>query len=232
MAGAKKAGQKVLGSNKLGVGRVKSDLFFFDVPLMRIITVLGYTFSAFLYLMAWWNPAIGAGEGLVRWVAFEKLCLTEFLTVHATTLLGAIALAAQLEKSEETFALIFWICVGFYFVLGGGAYLFHQDRGALLGFYLMLAIRGSQLLSLQTPDPDVMRAQVIKNFAMIVPLFFLVGFISISDDLFSSWQSTFIQGHLSFVQKIVKGRDLLVVTAYYLLWAFVEWKWPLRIANE
>lgn len=197
---------------------------------MRIITVLGYTFSVFLYLMAWWNPAIGAGEGLVRWVAFEKLCLAEFLTCHATTLLGGFALAAELESNEEHFGLVFWILVGCYFLLGSLAYFFHRDSQALIGFYLILAIRGSQFLSLSNPDPDVMRAQVVKNFAMTVPMMFLVGAISMSDDVLGPWQNRFMQGHSTFVQKIVNGRPLLFVAAYYLLWAFVEWKWPLRMA--
>jgi len=42
----------------------------------------------------------------------------------------------------------------------------------------------------------------------------------------------FIQGRLGFVEKIIQGRNLLFVTAYYILWAFVAWKWPLRIANN
>jgi hypothetical protein len=29
----------------------------------------------------------------------------------------------------------------------------------------------------------------------------------------------------------VKGRVLLFVTAYYLIWAFVELKWPQRISK-
>jgi hypothetical protein len=198
---------------------------------MRITSVLGYAFTAFLYLLAWWNPSIGAGEGLVRWVAFEKLCLAEFLTCHAVTLLGAFALATELEPGDENFRRIFWILVGFYFLLGGAAYFFHRDNQALVGFYLVLAIRGLQFLSLRLPDPDVMRAQVVKNFAMIVPMFFLVGARSLSDDGLTPWQRAFMQGHSTFGQKIVRGLPLLVVAAYYLLWAVMEWKWPARIAN-
>jgi hypothetical protein len=195
-----------------------------DQPFMRITPVLGYGFSALLYFMAWWNPAVGPGERLIRWVAFERLCLAEFLTIHATTLLGATALAAQLDRNEEGFAKIFWVMVAFYVVLGGGAYFFHQDHRTLVGFYVVLVTRGSRFLWLQTLDADVMRAEVVKNFAMIVPLFILVGFISITDDLLNPWQNAFLRGES-------KGSPLLVVTGYYLLWALVEWKWPLRMAE-
>ena len=197
---------------------------------MRIESAIGYTFTAFLYLLAWWNPSIGPGEGLVRWVSFEKFCLAEFLTCHATTLLGGFAMAAT-ESPEENWSVIFWILLGVYVLFGAGAFLFHQDRSALIGFYLMLAIRGLQLLSMRNQDLDIMRAQVVKNFAMTVPMMFLVGAISMSDDGLASWQDRFVQGHSTLSSKILSGLPLFFVAAYYLLWAVVEWKWPLRIKN-
>ena len=197
---------------------------------MRITAVLGYIVAAFMYLRVWWNPSLG--EGLVGWVAFEKLCLTEFLTCHAITLLGAFAMAAEMDPSDQNFKLIFWMIAGFYLVLGGGAYFFHQDTQALMAFYLMLALRASQFLNLRNPDIDVMRAQVVKNFAMFVPMMLLVVAIVLSDDVGNAWQIRFLRSHSTLVQKIWNGKPLLFVTAYYLLWAVVEWKWPASMADK
>ena len=77
-----------------------------------------------------------------------------------------------------------------------------------------------------------MRAEVLKNMLMFFPMMILVAVISFGQGFGTSWQETFIQGRLGFVEKIIQGRNLLFVTAYYILWAFVAWKWPLRIANN
>lgn len=62
---------------------------------MRTYFVAGYALSALLYLAAWANPSLPAVEGLVDWVAFTKLPLTEFLTLHAASLLGAFGCARR-----------------------------------------------------------------------------------------------------------------------------------------
>ena len=199
---------------------------------MRINGIVGYTFTALLYFLAWWNPDFGNGQNMIRWVAFEKLCLAEFLTCHAVTLLGGFAMAAEfpVDKSEN-YSAIFWLLVAVYALFGAGAYLFHRDHAALLGFYLMIAIRGLGLLSLRTPDEDVMRAEVVKNFAMFVPMMALIFAILSSDPMGpGSWQGRFLRGQFGLLQKIWYGRPLLIVTGYYLFWAFIEWKWPLRMS--
>jgi len=55
----------------------------------------------------------------------------------------------------------------------------------------------------------------------------LVGAIAMSDDVLK----TFTDNQTSLWQKITTGRPLLFVVGYYVLWALVEWKWPMRIAN-
>ena len=132
-------------------------------------------------------------------------------------------MAAVMEPSDPNWGRIFWGLSGAYVLFGLGAFLFHGDRQALTGFYLMIAIRGLQLLSLRNPDLGVMRAQVVKNFAMTVPMMLLVAAIVMSEDFLSSpWQNGFMQGHATLLQKIVKGAPLLFVVAYYLLWAVVS----------
>jgi hypothetical protein len=177
--------------------------------------------------MAWLNPSYGSGQKLIQWVSFERLCLAEFLTCHATTLLGAVVMGTQMETGDPALQRIFWALIGFYAVLGSGAYLFHRDHQVLLGFYLMLAIRALQLISMRNADLDVMRAQVLKNFAMTFVMMLLVGAIAMSDDVLK----TFPDNQTSLWQKITTGRPLLFVVGYYVLWALVEWKWPVRIAN-
>jgi len=195
-------------------------------------SVFGYIATALLYFAAWLNPRFGAGERLIGWVTFEKLCLTEFLSCHAITLLAGTALAMHMEGSSKEFARIFWGLIIFYFIMGTAAYLFHRDHRALIGFYAILATRGLGILSLQTADEDMMRAEVLKNLLMFFPMMILIGAISFGDGSGTSWRETFIQGRLGFVEKLTQGRNLLFVAAYYILWAFLAWKWPLRIANK
>jgi len=189
--------------------------------------IIGYLISAALYLRTWWNPDLGSGRKLIKWVAFEKLGLAEFLSCHAATLLGAVAMTTQMEETDVSLQRIFWALIGLYVVLGSGAYLFHRDHRVLMGFYLTLGIRSLQLISMRYADVDTMRAQVLKNFVMTGAMMFLVAGIAMSDNVLD----TFLNSQSSLRQKIVRGRPLLFVVAYYLLWALIEWKWPLRIAN-
>ena len=106
-------------------------------------SALGYGITALLYFGAWLNPGFGAGEKLIGWVSFEKLCLTEFLSCHAITLLAGTAMAMQ-ERGSKEMAQIYWGLIIFYFVMGTAAFLFHRDHRALLGFYVILVTRGSR----------------------------------------------------------------------------------------
>jgi hypothetical protein len=194
--------------------------------------VFGYVVTALLYFAAWLNPRFGSGERLIGWVTFNKFCLTEFLSCHAITLLAGTALAVQIEGGSKEFMRIFWGLLAFYFIMGSFAYLLHRDHGALIGFYAILVTRGLGILSLQTADEDMLRAEVLKNLLMFAPMMLLIAAVSFGDGSGTSWRETFIQGRHSFAEKIVQGRSLLYVAAYYILWALVAWKWPLRIANK
>jgi hypothetical protein len=194
---------------------------------MRNGAVIGYLISAALYFRTWWNPYLGSGQRLITWVTFDRLGLAEFLSCHASTLLAAVALSTQMEATDPSLQRVFWGLIALYAVLGSGAYLFYRDHEVLLGFYLMLAIRALQLISIRHADVDAMRAQVLKNFAMTAAMMLLVAGIAMSDGVLT----TFLRNQSSVWRKLVAGRPLLFVVAYYLLWALVEWKWPLRIAN-
>ena len=195
-------------------------------------SALGYGITAFLFFGAWLNPRFGAGEKLIGWVSFEKLCLTEFLSCHAITLLAGTALAMEMEGGSKEFARIYWGLIIFYFVMGTAAFLFHRDHRALLGFYVILVTRGFGILSLQSADQDMLRAEVLKNLTMFAPMMLLIAAISFGDGAIrSSSQEAFMQGRLGFFEKISQGRNLLFVVAYYILWAFVTWKWPPSIAK-
>ncbi len=192
--------------------------------------VFGYAVTALLYLTAWLNPRLGAGEKLIGWVAFDKLCLTEFLSCHAITLLAGTALAMQMEGESKEFMRMYWGLIGFYFIMGTAAFLIHRDHAALIGFYAMLITRGLGVLSLQSADQDMMRAEVLKNLVMFAPMMLLLAAISFGG-FEGPAREAFVQGRLGFFEKIRQGRVLLYVGAYYLLWAFMAWKWPLRIAK-
>lgn len=138
----------------------------------------GYVVTALLYLAAWVNPRLGTGEKLIGWLTFEKFCLMEFLSCHAITLLAGTALAMEMEGGSKEFARIFWGLIALYFVLGTATYLFHRDHGALFGFYAILVTRGISVLSLQAADEDMLRAVVLKNLLMFVPMMLLIGAIS------------------------------------------------------
>jgi hypothetical protein len=194
---------------------------------MRNSAVIGYLVSAALYFRVWWNPSLGSGPKLIKWVAFERLGLAEFLSCHAATLLAAVAMTSQEEATDPSLQRIFWGLIALYAVLGSGAYLFHRDHGVLLGFYLMLAIRALQLISMRNADVDAMRATVLKNFVMTFMMMLMVAGIAMSDNVLD----TFARHQSSLWQKLVTGRPLIFVVVYYLLWALIEWKWPLRIAN-
>ncbi len=197
---------------------------------VSLYTVFGYVSTALLYFTAWLNPKIGSGERLIGWVTFSRFCLAEFLSCHAVTLLAGTAMAAQMEGGSKEFMRIFWGLLAFYFIMGSFAYLLHRDHGALIGFYAILVTRGLSVLSLQTADEDMMRAEVLKNLVMFAPMMLLIAGITFGEGD-GTWREAFVQGRLSFAQKIVQGRSLLYVAAYYLLWAFMAWKWPVRIAK-
>jgi hypothetical protein len=194
---------------------------------MRSAAVLGYLFSAGLYLMAWINPYFGSGRKLIQWVAFERLCLAEFLTCHAATLLAAIAMTTQMENSEPGLQAVFGALIGLYGVFGLGAYAMHRDHSVLLGFYLMLAIRALNLISIRNAELDVMRSEVLKNFLMSMVMMMLIAAIVLSNDILR----TFIDNQSSLPRKLATGRPLLFVAGYYVLWAVIEWTFPERIAE-
>lgn len=83
-------------------------------------------------------------------------------------------------------------------------------------------------MSLGSADPDVMRATVVKNFLMTVPVIALTGAISMSDDGLRPWQEDFRKAS-TLGRRLWKGKPLLYAAAYYLLWTFVEMKWPERM---
>lgn len=196
---------------------------------MKAIVVGGYALTAAFYALTWWNPSGGLRNDLLQWVSFSQLCLAEFLSVHAATLLGALVLVRHSDSSEPL-DVIFWAVAAFYALMAAGAYLMHRSHRALVSFYLLIAIRATQFFSLGAPDPDVMRAEVVKNFMMSVPMMILVGVIAMSDDMLTPWQQKFLKS-ATLWQRIWRGRPLLFVAAYYLLWAYVELKWPDRISN-
>src|SRR5437762_886342 len=112
---------------------------------MQSQVVGGYLVTALLYASVWLNPAGGLRNDMLQWVTMEKVGLTEFLSVHAATLLGALVLANAEDKSGEPLGAIFWVLLGFYGLLAVGAWAFHKSRRALASFYFLLAIRGTQL---------------------------------------------------------------------------------------
>ena len=197
---------------------------------MQSFVVGGYALTAVLYLVTWWNPAGGLRNDLLQWVSFERLCLAEFLSVHAATLLGALVFAAYDGSAGEHWDLIFWAVAAFYGLMAIGAYVMHRSHRALFSFYLLVVLRASQLVLYRHPEPDVMRAEVLKNFLMFVPMMILVAIVTMSDDFGATWQEKFLKS-TSPRQRIARGRPLLFVAAYYLLWAYVGLKWPERITD-
>ena len=192
---------------------------------MRNYFVAGYAFSAFLYFLAWLYPTLGVVEGLVDWVSFTKLALTEFLTLHAATLLGAVVFASASTPDDPTFKTVFYAVAGFYVLMGAGAFLFHRSHKALIGFYVLILVRFGEVLTLSGADVNVMRSTVVKNFLMSVPMMLLVAAISMSDDGFTPWQDDFRKSNTLW-RRVWRGKPLLITAAYYLLWAIVEAKWP------
>lgn len=194
-------------------------------PAMRNYLVAGYVLSAFLYFLACLVPRLGAVEGLVDWVSFAKLALTEFLTLHAATLLGAVVFASASTPDDPTFRTIFYAVAGFYVLMGAGAFLFHRSHKALVGFYILILVRLGEVLSLGGADVNVMRSTVVKNLTMSVPMMLLVAAISMSDDGLTPWQESFRRSG-TLGRRLWRGKPLLITGAYYLLWACVELKWP------
>lgn len=197
---------------------------------MQSFVIGGYAVSAALYLLAWSNPAFGLKNGLIQWVSFSRLALAEFLSLHAATLLGAIVLAGKMEPGDSEPGSIFWILLAAYVGFALMGYLFHRSHRALFALYLLLAIRTAQFLAIGSLEADVMRSEVIKNFVMSAAMMLLVAGISMSDHGLTPWQEGFARA-TTLWERIRKGRALLIVAAYYALWAFVEYKWPERIAQ-
>jgi hypothetical protein len=192
---------------------------------MRDYFVAGYALSAFLYFLAWLNPSLGVVEGLVDWVSFTRLPLTEFLTLHAATLLGAVVFASASSPDDPTFKTIFYSIAGFYVLMGAGAFLFHRSHKALVGFYVLILVRFGEILSLGGAEVNVMRSTVVKNLMMSVPMMLLVAAIAMSDDGLRPWQEDFRMA-TTLTRRVWRGKPLLITSAYYLLWAYVEAKWP------
>ncbi len=199
--------------------------------MLQTFVVGGYLVSALFYASVLVNPTGGLRSGLLSWVSMNRLGLTEFLSVHAATMLGAFVLVNAEDKSGEPFGAIFWVLAAFYAAMAIGAWSFHRSSRALAGFYLIIAVRGVQFFSLGEPDADVMRSEVVKNFLMSMPMMLLVAGISMSDDGLTPWQQRFTREGSSLWERLKHGRALVFVSAYYALWAFVEYKWPERISN-
>ena len=198
--------------------------------MIKSFVVGGYAVSAFLFLLAWWNPEFGLRNGLIQWVSFTKLALAEFLSLHAATMLGAIVLAGKIAPGQDEIGPIFWVMLAAYVAFALGGYLFHRSHRALIALYLLLAIRCAQFLSAGSLEPDVMRAEVIKNFVMSGAMMLMVAGISMSDDGFTPWQDAYARA-TTLWGRIWKGRAMLIVVGYYALWAFVEYKWPERMSQ-
>jgi len=197
---------------------------------MRNVIIAGYLASALLYLAAWANPRGDIRSGLVDWVSFTKLALAEFLSLHAATLLSALVLATRVGQSDQDLRLVFWALFAFYALLAIGAYLFHRSHRALVGFYLLLIVRGANFLSLRSPEADVMRSEVCKNLMMSAAMMLLIAVISMADDGLTPWQQAFANADTLW-RRIWRGRPLIAVAVYYALWAFVELKFPERLAD-
>jgi len=196
---------------------------------MKAFVVGGYALTAVFYLLTWWRPSGGLRNDLLQWVSFSRLCLAEFLSVHAATLLGAVVFVRLSEKSEP-FDAIFWVLAAFYGLLALGAYLMHRSHRALFSFYLLIAIRAAQFFTVDAADIDMIRAEVVKNFMMSVPMMILVAVITMSDDMLTPWQEKFLKSETLW-QRIVRGRAILAAAAYFLLWSYVELKWPERLSQ-
>src|SRR4051812_21958903 len=97
------------------------------VSFIQASVVLGYVVSAVLYFVAWLSPAFGSSPGLLKWVAFDKLGLAEFLSIHAATFLAAVTMARASGEEGTRFPMIFWMLLLFYGALAGGGYLFHRS---------------------------------------------------------------------------------------------------------
>jgi hypothetical protein len=120
--------------------------------------------------------------------------------------------------------------------LTAAIYIANKERETMTAFLAVVFTRGVNMLSLKSLEYDVMQAEMLKNLVMLLPLMFTLIIIMASDEEIgeNSWQNKFINNHsdLNFHQKLSAGFPVLVVTVYYLLWAFMEWIWPLRIHSD
>ena len=76
--------------------------------MLKALVVGGYIVAALLYAAVWVNPTGGVRNDTLAWVTMERLGLTEFLSVHAATLMGAVVLVNAEGDSGEPFGAIFW----------------------------------------------------------------------------------------------------------------------------
>jgi hypothetical protein len=196
---------------------------------MRELAVGGYLVTVVIYLYTWLRPVGGSQNDVLQWVSFGKLGPAEFVSLHAATLLGAIVLGRADDASGEL-GWLFWGMAGVYALFGLGAYLMHRSHRALIGFYVLLVIRGAQFFVISPDNVDAMRATVLKNFLMSMPFMLLVAGISTADNMLTPWQEAFLKS-TTLRERIVRGRAILFTTAYYALWAYVELKWPDEISS-
>ena len=198
---------------------------------MREIAAAGYLITAAIYFYTWLRPVGGEKNEMLQWVSFGKLGPSEFVSLHAATLLGAVVLGRADDARGDDLGWLFWGMAAMYALFGVGAYLFHRSHRALIGFYVLLLIRGGQFFMISPDSVDEMRATVLKNFLMTVPFMLLVAGISMADDMLTPWQEGFLRA-TSLRERLWRGRALLFTVAYYLLWAVAEWKWPERISQS
>jgi hypothetical protein len=125
---------------------------------------------------------------------------------------------------------MFYAVAALYALMGAGAFLFHRSHKALVGFYVLILVRFGEILSLSGAEVDVMRSTVVKNLVMSVPMMLLVAAVAMSDEGFRPRQEDF-RNSTTLGRRIWRGKPLLVTSAYYVLWAFVESKWPERMAG-
>jgi hypothetical protein len=197
---------------------------------MISIKLVGPLSMAILYLLAWWNPSINNGQALARWVAFEKIGLMEFLSIHAGTLLTAFVLATT-DGDGMPIPYPGLCLIALYVFLGCLSVLFHGSWAALVPFFLLCASRGWDFYNGGSDDVDILRSIVIKNFLMIIPLMGFIFLIAFTDSWKGeNWSAEFVSS-LSFGEKLRQGRPLLITSAYYFIWTVVEFYWPLRISK-
>jgi hypothetical protein len=203
---------------------------YFSPAYEQNLIIAGYILTAFIYFMAWAVPTFGNGKKVLYWISSSKFTPTEFITCHAATMLSVEVMTGDGKYDG------FWTTVSIYFLLTAAIYASNKERETMTAFLAVVFTRGVNMLSLKTLEYDVMQAEILKNLLMLLPMMITLIIIMESDaeNGENSWQNKFIGNHsnLDFYQKLSAGFPVLVVTVYYLLWAFMEWIWPLRIHSD